>query len=92
MKELYLKLEDYHNYFQPTSKVVWKERGDDGKVRKIYDAPRTPYERVLESPFVSEEKKRELMRRYQELDLYQLRVEITKLIDKLCRLARRKGC
>ena len=90
MRDLYLKLEDYHNFFQPTSRVVGKVHREDGKVRKIYDEPLTPYERVLRSSYVSELEKEKLKRRYQNLDLYQLKQEINILINKLYRLAKRK--
>ncbi len=91
MRELYLKLEDYHNYFQPTSKVTRKERLGDGRVRKVYDMPRTPYQRVLESEYVGDEEKKGLRERHRELDLYQLKSEIDRLISKLYRSVKRKG-
>ncbi len=90
MRELYLKLEEFHNFFQPTSKVIGIVRREDGKYKKIYDKPRTPYQRVLESPYVEESVKEELRKRYEEIDLYQLRMEIIRLINRLYRSVRRK--
>ena len=90
MRELYLKLEEFHNFFQPTSKVVRVERREDGKYRKIYDKPRTPYQRVLESPYIEEEIKEKLRERYESIDLYQLRREIITLIRRLYRSAKRR--
>jgi len=90
MRDLYIKLEDYHNFFQPTSKVTRKVRLGDGRVRKVYDMPRTPYQRVLESEHVKGEEKERLRERYVKLDLYQLKCEIDRLINKLYRSVKRK--
>lgn len=90
MRELYLKLEGYHNFFQPTSKVVAIERSEDGKYRKIYDEPRTPYQRLLESPYIGDGVKEALRERYEGIDLYRLRAEIDMLTKRLYRSAKRK--
>jgi len=48
------------------------------KVRKKYDEPKTPYQRVLESPFVSDEKKKILIKIHNGLNLYELKKQITR--------------
>lgn len=50
---MYPGLRLYTNLFQPTQKLVREER-HGARVRRIYDAPATPYERVLACPDVSE--------------------------------------
>ncbi|RKY99739.1 MAG: integrase, partial [Candidatus Hydrothermota bacterium] len=62
-----------------------------GRVRKVYDMPRTPYQRVLESEYVGDEEKKGLRERHRELDLCQLKSEIDRLISKLYRSVKRKG-
>jgi len=47
-------------------------------VKKKYDTPKTPYQRVLESPFVSEQVKEELKRSYQTLNPVKLKRELVK--------------
>ncbi len=41
------------NFLRPVRKLIGKER-HGSRVRKVYDAPRTPYQRVLESGFLGE--------------------------------------
>ena len=42
-------LRPYNNCFQPVMKLVAKERQPDGRIRKRYDVPKTPLQRVLAS-------------------------------------------
>ncbi len=53
------------------------------KVEKVYDEPRTPYARVLESPYVSEEHEAQLRETYELLDLVYLRQQINDLQSQL---------
>ena len=53
------------------------------RVRKIFDAPQTPYARLLESPEVSPADKRKLKARYTSLDVVALRREIDELLATL---------
>jgi hypothetical protein len=41
------------NFLRPVRKLIGKER-HGSRVRKVYDAPRTPYQRVLESGYLGE--------------------------------------
>jgi len=59
MRAIYQDWRLYVNFFQPVLKLVEKRRVGS-KVRKRYDTARTPYQRVLESPDVSEEDKEHL--------------------------------
>jgi hypothetical protein len=53
---LYEVVRLYTTFFQPSMKLLSKERlGSKGK--KTYDEAKTPYQRVLASPQVSEEVK-----------------------------------
>ena len=77
----------YINFFQPVLKLIDKHRVGS-KVIKKYDTARTPYQRVLESPEVSEEDKDRLRQLYPTLNPVALRQQIDDNLDKLWKLAR----
>lgn len=77
----------YVNFFQPVLKLVDKHRVGS-KVIKKYDTARTPYQRVLESPDVSEANKERLRQPYPTLNPVALRRRIDENLEKLWRLAR----
>jgi hypothetical protein len=68
-------------------KLVQKERVGN-KVRKTYDTARTPYQRVLESPLVSQKNKDRLREIYTTLNPVTLRQRIDEKLEKLWRLPR----
>jgi hypothetical protein len=86
LNELYGHLRLYTNYFQPVMKLLSKER-QGAKVKKKYDQPKTPYQRVLGSPTVATKVKRRLKQEYALLNPAQLKREITRLQHKLFKLA-----
>jgi hypothetical protein len=52
-----------YNYWYPSFKLIDKVKQADGHYKKVYEkSPKTPCQRLLESPDVSEESKAELMR------------------------------
>lgn len=75
----------YKNFFQPTIKLVLKERVGS-KVHRKYDEPKTPYRRLIESKEVSEKKKKELKEIYQSLNVAKLKRTIDKKLDKLSKI------
>jgi hypothetical protein len=72
----------YVNFFQPVLKLVEKRRVDN-KVRKRYDTARTPFQRVLESPDVSEQDKERLHQIYALLNPVALRRRIDQNLERL---------
>jgi len=78
LNELYRCLRLYTNYFQPVMKLQSKER-TGSKVRKVYDLPKTPYQRLLESNGLKPGQKKRLRDEYQTLNPAQLKREITRL-------------
>jgi hypothetical protein len=72
----------YVNFFQPVLKLVEKRRVDN-KVRKRYDTARTPFQRVLDSPDVSEEDKERLRQIYALLNPVALRQRIDENLERL---------
>lgn len=87
MREIYADWRLYINFFQPVLKLVEKKRVGS-KVRKKYDTARTPYQRVLESPEVSEENKERLRQLYATLNPVTLRQRIDENLERLWRLPR----
>lgn len=67
LQALYAVVRLYTNFFQPSLKLVAKERVG-AKVKKTYDQARTPYQRVLESAQVSDEIKMTLRHQYATLN------------------------
>jgi len=89
LNELYSKLRLYTNYFQPVMKLIEKRRLGS-KVKKKYDRARTPYERVIESIEVSEEKKERLREGYERANPAQIKREITRLQNELIKIGGKK--
>ena len=86
MRELTRLLSLYVNFFRPSMKLKEK-RQKDGRIRRIYDQPKTPYQRVLEHPKIPEETKERLRKRYEELNPAELRRKILHLQGRLFALA-----
>lgn len=72
---LYRPLRLYTNYFQPSVRLVSKQR-TGSTVTKRYDAAQTPYQRMLAAPEIVEERKRGLRAEYLTLNPAALRREI----------------
>jgi len=85
---LYGLLRDYVNFFLPTMKCVGKTR-DGSRVTRHYDAPRTPFRRVLEAPQVDAAAKERLEARYLTLNPAALHRDILKYQAALGRHAAR---
>jgi hypothetical protein len=86
INELYGYLRLYTNYFQPVMKLIEKTR-IGSRVRKKHDRPKTPYQRVLESPNVEEKNKKVLRSEYAKLNPAELKRQMTRLQTKLRKLA-----
>ena len=82
LNELYALLRLYTNYFQPSMKLIEKTR-IGSKVKKKYDAAKTPYHRVMTSPWISKQTKRKLRGIYATLDPAALSRDISKRQDEL---------
>lgn len=75
MNEIYGIWGDLHNYFMPQMKLISKER-INGKIKKKYDQPKTPYQRVMECPTVEEATKEKLRKRKAELNPFNLQAQL----------------
>jgi hypothetical protein len=78
----YLRL--YTNHFQPVMKMTEKIRVGS-RVKKKYDKPRTPYQRVLDSD-VEKDRKEALIKEHAKLNPAELKRQITRLQDKLWKI------
>ena len=86
LSALYRPLRQYTNYFQPSVRLMSKER-IGSKVTKRYDTAQTPYHRVLAATAVRAEEKERRCAEYLTLNPAALRREIEAAQTALWRLA-----
>lgn len=72
----------YKNFFQPVIKLISKERVG-GRIHRKYDVAKTPYQRVMESKDIPENKKQELKKIYLSLNPAQLKRDIDRKLGML---------
>ena len=72
----------YHNFFMPSVKLIEKKM-IAAKTIKRYDSPKTPYQRVLESPYIKPVIKASLKEQYEKLNPFQLRKIMKIKIDTI---------
>ena len=72
----------YHNFFCPSTKLLEKKRVASKTIKK-YDAPKTPYQRVLESSHVSASQKRILKEQFKGPNPFRLRKAMEKKLNKI---------
>jgi hypothetical protein len=82
LNELYGHLRFYLNFFHPQMKLVSKER-TGSRVKKKYDVPQTPYQRLLTLEEISVEKRARLQASYDQLNPFALKRTINKLQERL---------
>jgi hypothetical protein len=82
LNQLYEVLPDYINFFIPTQKLQNKVR-TGSQVKRIYDTPATPYQRVLADSHLAAPIKAKLRRQYQHLEVVTLRHQIDDLTRQL---------
>ena len=62
----------FHNFFCPSVKLLYKE-SIGSKTIKHHDPPKTPYQRILESPHVPQQTKNPLTKQLENLNPFVLR-------------------
>ena len=90
LDDVYTLLRLYVNFFQPVLKLVGKTR-NGAKVHKVYDTAQTPYQRLISSGVLTEEKKRELASIYIALNPVTLLKQIRQEVEHLWTLAERQN-
>ena len=87
LESIYEDLRPYINFFQPSLKLIAKERLGT-KTIKRYDLAKTPYQRVLERKDISLPAKAQLMNWYLQLNPAELRRRINQKTAKLWKISR----
>ena len=77
----------YHNFFIPSVKLQTKER-IGSRIVKRHDSPKTPYQRILDSKFISTQTKQHLKELRKTLNPFKLKKTIDEKIVKIHLLAR----
>ena len=75
----------FHNFFCPSVKLVSKERIGSKTIRR-HDSPKTPYQRILESPYIELRIKKDLSRQFETLNPFTLRKAMEKRLHKISQL------
>jgi hypothetical protein len=80
----------FHNFFLPSVKLLAKERIASKTIRR-YDSPKTPYQRVIESPWVTPAIKKELTAQLKTLNPFHLRAAMEMKLNKIFQAQSRNG-
>lgn len=91
LNDLYLLVRVRLNMFTATKKAIGWRANKYGKSIRIYDAPRTPYQRVLESGAMDEASQRQLAELFDATNPAELTRSITRIQQNLIRLAATKN-
>ena len=78
------------NYFTATRKPVGWMKDEVGRRKRVYDAPQSPMERLLNAGMLSDSQARELKQRRDAINPAMLTREIVRLQNKLTDLAKTK--
>jgi hypothetical protein len=79
----------YKNFFQPVMKLLRKER-IGGHLKRVYDTPKTPYQRLMESHQIAPQVATELQQLYLSLNPAELKRQIDKKLSQLFDLYQKK--
>jgi len=80
----------YKNFFQPVIKLVSKVR-IKGRIYRKYDEAKTPFKRLLDSNYISQDKKKELIKFYESLNPAELKRNIDKKLLYLYQIYQKKN-
>jgi len=87
LESIYDDLRRYINFFQPSLKLIAKERIGNQTIKR-YDTAKTPYQRILERKDIAVQAKAPLMNLYLQLNPVELRRRIDQKIAKLWKISR----
>jgi hypothetical protein len=73
------------NYFTPVLKLKSKER-IGGRIKKLYDEPKTPCDRLLESTYITTEDRRKLLEGYRSKNPFTLKKMLEEKLKEFYRL------
>jgi 5S rRNA maturation endonuclease (ribonuclease M5) len=80
----------FHNFFCPSVKLVAKER-IGSKTIKRHDPPKTPYQRIMDSPHIQESVKLSLSKQLENLNPFLLRKIMDKKMKKIFSINNKHG-
>lgn len=80
----------FMNHFLPSMKLTDKHR-EGAKVIKRHDRAVTPYQRLMQSPFVSPEAKAALQETHEAYDMVELKLLYDEALDRLAELSKAKS-
>ena len=87
LADVYRSLNPLVNYYYPTIRLIAKEKLPSGRYKKIYEKdPKPPYQRLLDSPLISDECKAELRRRAALLNPVELKRGMDEARERLLKL------
>lgn len=89
LDDVYILLRLYVNFFQPVRKLTGKS-WQGARVRKVYDTAQTPYQRLLASKVLTEDKQAELANIYAALNPAGLLRQVRQAVEHLWTLAKRE--
>lgn len=78
------------NFFTPTRKPIDYRTSADGRRRRVYDAPKTPWQRVLDSAILTDDRTAEVYARVQGVNPADLTRQINQIQTRLTGIARAK--
>jgi len=82
LDSVYALLRLHVNFFKPVRKLIGKTR-NGAKTHKVYDIAKTPYQRLLTSGVLTDDKKSEMARTYATLNPVTLQREIARALEHL---------
>jgi hypothetical protein len=87
LNEIYDNVRLFVNFFQPSVKLIGKSRRGS-KVKKQYDPPQTPYQRMMSSKNISQIVKYKLKYQFESLNPAELHRRIRRLQEELFRVSK----
>jgi hypothetical protein len=92
LNEIYKRADLLDNFFIANFKLKARIKNENGKtVKKVYEKPEAPYQRLLESEQLEEEQKEKLREIYKSLNMVKLREEIEGLTKELYHMQERNS-
>jgi len=86
LNRLWPLVNDRLNYLTPTKKPIGWDEGKGGKKRRIYDKPKTPFDRLINSGVLSPAQIQEMTEYRNSLNPVKIDRQIRQLQDRLARL------
>lgn len=89
LNKMYSKIRLIVNYFRPSMKLIKKER-IGSKIRKYYDKPKTPYQRIMEKENVNQKIKDKIYKNFKKYNPFELMIKLSSIQKKLLNYNNRK--